>query len=1526
MKKLLLLIFLFISINLFSQKEANNWYFGEFAGITFNTNPPTAFTGTNQGSLNTLEGCSSFSKANGDLLFYSDGITVYTKDHQVMTYTNGNLANDLAGNPSSTQSGMIIPKPGTTDIYYLFTVDNGPLYNFNTSPPTLIEDGKGFNVYTINMSLNNNFGQLIDEDGDGVFLKDLSERRHNNWTEKVAAVRGKDCNTYWIVSVVGSDFYSYKIDANGVAATPVISSVNNFASSRGYLKLSPDGTKLAIANQSNNQNANSYVYSFDNLTGIVSNDAISLANEFNGDGEPYGVEFSVDSKKLYISTVSGFRATLSNPATTYKLFQFDLTATNITNSKVEIYTQSPSNSPEGGFRGALQLGPDSKIYATIPLAYQDPDGFAEFLDVIENPTADAVDVIFTKNAINLDGQKATQGLPPFISSLLLPIELTDSSSGQVINNQTLQYCLNDSRTIVPEPVTQQTGTTITYEWSFNDGTTTTILTNNVVNLTLNNITTTNAGDYTLTVTLTDACGNPTTLEGIFTVEVYNNTTATQPSNINFCDTDNDGFNEFDFNAPNGITFQILNNQDPNIFEVAYFLDPVDANTTTYNPTNKLSDPYTNPTPFSNQTIYARVHNTLAPNACFATTSFTLAVTGLPIPQTPTPIIVCDDVANGGDTDGFYNTFRLDSKDNQILTAVTPVNQYNVSYHTTLLGAQTNATTDVIIKNVDYRNTVQNRQEIFVRVENKDNPNCFVASEAGTNFLPFWLIVNPLPVITTPVELKQCDDDTDAFSDFNLTEANSIISANSANETFVYFSDAALTNQIANDTAYRNQTPTNDIVYVRVSTNPSNNISCSRVATVNLVVSTTQIDPTFNRTFNACDDFLDENGNDNANNNDTDGITTFNFSSVKAEVEALFTASGQQITVTFYKNEADALAEQNAITDAETADYRNIGYPNSQDIYVRVDSDLDNGCLGLGPYVTLIVDPVPTAATVNNLELCDNVSDGNSTNGIVQTFNLESQTDGILNGQNPLIYNVTYHLSAAQANSGANQQASPFENTVPNRQTIYVRVSANGCFTDHTTFDVVVNPLPIANPVPDLEICDDDTDGSARNGFSQSINLEDRTDGILGTQNATDFTVTYHTSLALAQSGALPLTGLFTNSVPFRQTIYVRITNNTTSCVNDISNFDVVVNPEPLAPNPANPISNLSECDNEVDLDDTNGIVQNFDLNSQIRSILGDPTVQDEDDFNVTFHISQTNATNGIDPLPTPYTNQNAGGETIYVRIQNKATGCINDDFRFDVIVNPLPDFVVTTPQPLCLNNTPLTLQVENPNDRYTYQWTHPDGSLLGTQITQDVSVGGEYKVTATATDDTMCERTRIIMVNESNIATIQENDVTIVDDNDNNSITINNANNNLGEGDYEFSLLYPNGNTARDYQDSPVFENLEGGIYTILVRDKNGCGVVSLEVSVLEFPKFFTPNNDGFNDTWAIKGANSTFYPESKIYIFNRQGKVMAEIPIDSNGWNGMYLNKQAPSNDYWYKIQLIYKNDTKTPVNRSGHFSLLRK
>ena len=269
---------------------------------------------------------------------------------------------------------------------------------------------------------------------------------------------------------------------------------------------------------------------------------------------------------------------------------------------------------------------------------------------------------------------------------------------------------------------------------------------------------------------------------------------------------------------------------------------------------------------------------------------------------------------------------------------------------------------------NYQNT-NTLEIIYVQVINNDNALC----EAQTSFN---IEIFPLPVINLTALLSQCDDDLDGFSAFNLNEVNDEISTNAANETITFhemlIEADSNTNAIVNPTAYINQVVSSDMVWVRVE----NLNGCYRTGQVNLIVSTTQIPNTYTRDFYQCDD-------------GTDGVATFDFSAINTEIQALFPVS-QQLIINYYRNQADALSETNPIEDI--TNYQNIGYPNVQDVFIRVDSALDNDCLGLGHHITLHVETVPVANPVTITEQCDDDGDG------MYAFDTSSIEATLLNGQ------------------------------------------------------------------------------------------------------------------------------------------------------------------------------------------------------------------------------------------------------------------------------------------------------------------------------------------------------------------------------------------------------------------------------------------------------------------------------------------------------------------------------------------------
>ncbi|MBT8316065.1 MAG: hypothetical protein HKP59_00400, partial [Lutibacter sp.] len=736
MKKIVSIIFLLITIHAFAQKEANVWYFGENAGLDFNSGTPQAL---NDGQLNTFEGCSSFSDSSGNLLFYSDGTTVWTKDHTIMPGGTG-----LKGDPSSTQSAMIIPKPGSMTRYYLFTVGsrvNGGDY--------------GFDYYTIDMNTNSGLGSVV------AGPVDLSEGRFTEWTEKVAAIKGQECNTYWVLSYVEDEFYAYKVSSSGVAVNPVKSPSQYFANDRrGYLKISPNGKKVAIAHMSDTF---IYLYDFNANDGTVSNAKV-LSLDVNLPNNPYGLEFSANSEKLYVTASNDF---FSNIPTEWNdpnnhlsvLYQFDISSNNIVdinNSRVLIDYQNL-------YRGGLQLGPDQKIYRALSESYN--IGLPS-LGVIENPENDGIACNYIHEAISLGGNNSTQGLPPFIASIFSQIEISSEDSNgniNILNDQTINFCAGDNLNITPEPLT---GTTITYDWYLNRNTTPF---SNANNLLFSNITPAIDGTYKLIVGQTDICGNVSTLEGEFSIKVFDVPTAYQPENIKECDIDNDGFSTFDLQ--NLKDSEVLNGQNPLNYKVSYFKNQSDADANI----NEIINPYTNSSAFGLDTIIARIHNIKNP-VCFDTRSFTIEVFETPNPPaTISSLGKCDNTSIGTDTDGLI-IFDLKEKELEILNGQSPTD-FTIQYFSDSL------LTNEILNSSSFQNTTI-IQTIYIKISNNSNSSCFTISN-------FDIEVYSLPILLhTVVTLEQCDDNlaNDGFSFFNLNEANELISANYQHETFEFYAD------------------------------------------------------------------------------------------------------------------------------------------------------------------------------------------------------------------------------------------------------------------------------------------------------------------------------------------------------------------------------------------------------------------------------------------------------------------------------------------------------------------------------------------------------------------------------------------------------------------------------------------------------------------------------------------------------------------------------------------------------------------
>lgn len=369
MKKLTLnIIFNLLILNsIYSQGFDNIWYFGNRAGINFTGGSPTAIT--NSGMVS-LEGCATISSRKGDLLFYTNGIKVFNSNHSLMP--NGD---SLAGHPSSTHSAIIVSMSGTNNRYYIFTVD--------AAENTL---AKGLRYSIVDMTLNGGLGDVT-------HIK--NKLLYKPVPEKITAIEHANKKDIWLITHEwGSNvFRSYLITSSGIDSIPVISSVGpyhwgNLANAIGYLKVSHDGTRLALASYINNRVE---LYKFDQATGKVSSPVIIT---FSSREYMYGIEFSPDGKKIYLTNTD------SKPG---KIYQFDISNHNsvdIEASRVLIGKSDKTST------GALQLGADGKIYIS------QIDG--QYLGVINDPDTLGQGCNYSDKGVYLSGKICKYGLPTFI--------------------------------------------------------------------------------------------------------------------------------------------------------------------------------------------------------------------------------------------------------------------------------------------------------------------------------------------------------------------------------------------------------------------------------------------------------------------------------------------------------------------------------------------------------------------------------------------------------------------------------------------------------------------------------------------------------------------------------------------------------------------------------------------------------------------------------------------------------------------------------------------------------------------------------------------------------------------------------------------------------------------------------------------------------------------------------------------------------------------------------------------------------
>ncbi|MFC4688960.1 T9SS type B sorting domain-containing protein [Dokdonia genika] len=475
------------------------------------------------------------------------------------------------------------------------------------------------------------------------------------------------------------------------------------------------------------------------------------------------------------------------------------------------------------------------------------------------------------------------------------------------------------------------------------------------------------------------------------------------------------------------------------------------------------------------------------------------------------------------------------------------------------------------------------------------------------------------------------------------------------------------------------------------------------------------------------------------------------------------------------------------------------------------------------------------------------------------------------------------------------------------------------------FEVIVNPLPVLAEVGpiDYTFCEE-FDGDDTMGSVDLTTLADEIGILAAPQITSDFTISYHQLLVQAEANTAALSSPYT--VADGEELFVRIEDNTTGCVNFTSIiFTVESRPE------VSPADNMVQCADDLGINVApNQDEATFDLTQQNAMITGGVTAT-----SVTYYTSLADAEAMINAIDTPSAYVNTSNpQTIYARAVNTASNCESTMVvDFEIFVQPLPYTDLSNEGgQICVDEItgealdPFTIDgtVEDPQVgvSYSYAWTL-DGALISLDPVVTVDAAGTYQVLVTATyvDGTECDYLAeavytaesapvfeaIVLepsFNSSGLYTVEVINITGVDP----------------TSEYEFAL------DDGPFQSSTTFTNVTPGTHTIFGRLASGnCSISEFEIGIIDYPRFFTPNADGFHDTWNIIGLGVDPNLNAKIFIFDRYGKLLKQLSPTSPGWDGTFNGQPMPSNDYWFRVEFTEVDDLGTQRTVNGHFTLKR-
>lgn len=1035
--------------------------------------------------------------------------------------------------------------------------------------------------------------------------------------------------------------------------------------------------------------------------------------------------------------------------------------------------------------------------------------------------------------------------------------------------------------------------------------------------------------------------------------------------------------------------ELLNNLNPDLVTVRYYSSYQLAQE------GKLNTSISDPEKYANSmgnTIYVRVESK-ATN-CFSIESIVLKVNPLPSVLVNLPdYTICDSAEMTGIGEFNLGNYKL---------TISSDNEYVITYHKTNEDAINGSN---LINEKSYKNETPFSQIIYVKIKDAKT-GCYVIRQ-------LFLKVNAYPFynMTTGGVLTTCTSSSSAQGEFNLVFAAQQNIPNQNDFTFSFYENLgdarAGLNNIKDPESYKTQQVKEGKVWIRIIDKKT---GCIGIYEINLRVEIAPILPVSLPLISLCDNFGDA----------YDGVAQVDLTMHESIVNKSL-LNNHAGKINYYRTLSDAETDTNRIvdptifttqfggnviwyrlTDLETGCYAIESFEIEVNIPLRVEepnpivlcSDLSIGqnkakfnlkkyelaIIGGNPIFGVtyqyfeseldakgLINPIPanmlsnyvnkTASqniwiVVTNEVGCSSVviqkitaeamPEPNMSPRILETcenefgkgvgtFNLTTADSDIRKGDKDLI--LTYFRTEDDALANDNALTEVEKNGFTSQSGIvYVRVENNNSTLEDKCFvivelmlkvnlkpSIVVSPYVICleTPLPNY-----------------TFDLSTKNNEVLNGRNATDFRITYHLSLVNANGNTNALVYDFTNTVEDSQTIYVRLEDRKTGCFHVVPlllQIEQEIYAYPLS-TPSN-LEELTKCSNA-----TTGTAE-FNFSDFETDILGELQLG----LGVKYYLGEENLknNNAIDPINKVILP--VGKHTVIAVVKNPATNryCKAETrFVVEVLETPVAP-KLKTGDIVCVDYTtgkliePYVFDSGFDSTVYDFQWEYQGqsgrysvipGATNSYYVVDNTSLGNRFRVVVNykgGTCKSSSATATIDFVPEIDIKVKGADSTGLIgsfDDTDNIIVEIQKP---TDPSVYEFAL------DGGAYQDSRFFYDVTNGSHRVWVRFKDNRSICPqyIDIFVLGYPKFFTPNGDGFNDTWNIKQLQG--HPEAVIYIFDRYGKLITQLKPSGQGWDGTFNGKPLPATDYWFTVEYLQEpekvNEMPRKIQHKGHFSLKR-